>query len=172
MIRLRATAVLAVALSTGCAIRGTKIVTDDPDALIWLDGRYAGRGKADVRQVGPPHTGRILVTARDGRRARAIVQRQFTSHTMDAGIRSMGVCLVFCWEYPAEISVPLPPPKPRSGWAIEPEKDPWLLAPGAGPSPWDEPPRWAPPSLSPSAPSSPPNPPGVELPAPPVTPAT
>jgi hypothetical protein len=147
---------LSLALAGGCAIAGTRIVTDDPQALIWVDGRYAGRGAAKVRQVGPPHTGRILVTAPDGRRGRAIVQREFTSHTFDAGIRSFGVCLVFCWEYPGEVRVDLPPPKPKSGWAIEPEKDPWLLAPGAAPSAWDDPPRWGPPTSSPSPPPIPP----------------
>ena len=141
----RIVAILALAVASGCAVLGTKIVTDEPEALIWVDGRYAGRGEARIRQIGPPHTGRILVTVPDGRRGRAIVQREFTSRTLDSGIRSLGICLAFCWEYPREIKVDLPPPQPRSGWAIEPEKDPWLLAPGAGPSAWDEPPRWAPP---------------------------
>jgi hypothetical protein len=141
----------AILVAGGCAAR-TKIVTDDPDALVWVDGRYAGRGEGRVRKVGPPHTGRILVTAADGRRGRAIMQRAITATTVDLGLRSLGACLVFCWEYPATVFVAMPAPKPRSGWAIEPERDPWLLPPGAGPSAWDEPPRWAPTSFAPLAP--------------------
>ena len=128
-------------------------MTSDPEALVWVDGRYAGRGVGRVAKVGPPHTGRILVTAADGRRGRAIIQRSVTGDTLYLGLRSAGFCLVFCWEYPPEVFVALPAPRPKSGWAIDPETDPWLLAPGAGPSAWDEPPRWAPTSFAPLAPS-------------------
>jgi hypothetical protein len=146
--------VLALACSAGCAMRGTRIRTDDPEALIWLDGQFVGRGAGEVRQLGPSHTGHILVTAPDGRRARAIVARQVTQGTVDSAVRTLGLCLVLCWEYPREIEVPLPPARPKSGWAIEPEADRWLLAPGAGPTDWDAPPRWlAPPPRLESVPA-------------------
>src|SRR5512145_3483956 len=139
----RLAAILALACASGCAVRTTRIVADDRDGLVWVDGRYTGRGVGVVHRVGPPHTARILVTLPDGRRGRALMQREVTPRTVRRGLRTFGICLAFCWEYPDEIQVTLPKPKPKSGWAVDPEKDPWLLAPGAGPSAWDEPPRWA-----------------------------
>lgn len=153
---------LAAALAVGCAGHATRIVTDEREALIWVDGRYVGRGTGTIRQVGPPHTGRVLVVVPDGRRGRAIIQRAFTSDTATSAFRTLGICLALCWEYPAIIKVPLPPPRPKGGWALEPDRDPWLLAPGTAPTPWDEPPRWAPasPEGAGAAPPSTPTPRG------------
>ncbi len=127
---------LAALLLGGCVT--SRVLTDDPDAVIWFDGRPVGRS-GRIWSVGPPHTARVLVVAKDGRRARATVDREFTWVTLEAGLRTLGVCLVLCWTYPQDIVVPLPPRRPDVGWDVDPGFDPW--GDGADGSAWTLPPR-------------------------------
>jgi hypothetical protein len=132
----RVLAALAAALLLGgCVTAG--VHTSDPDARIWVDGRQLHKD-ARVWSVGPPHTARILVIAKDGRRARHAVSREFSWFTFVAGLRTLGVCFALCWTYPQEIVVPLPPPRPTVAWDADPADDPWGTA--ADVSPWSAPP--------------------------------
>jgi hypothetical protein len=130
---------LAAAALAGCAT--TRVTTSEPDAVIWFDGRPVGRS-GKVLSLGPPHTARVVVVGKDGRRARALVAREPTARTLEAGFWTMGFCLVFCWRYPEEVHVPLPPAEQRVSW----EDDPALGA-------WGRPPedRWALPPVPPTA---------------------
>lgn len=129
---------LSLALGgTGCAHSRftSRITTSEPDAVIWLDGRPLGSG-GRVWALGPPHDGQVLVLARDGRRARAVVSRRFTAGSAVLGLYTMGACLVLCWAYPADLHVPLPPAPPPASWDEDPRGDPWLVAPdGWAPAP-------------------------------------
>jgi hypothetical protein len=117
---------LAAAGLAGCAT--TRVTTSEPDAVIWFDGRPVGRS-GKVFAVGPPHTARVVVVGKDGRRARALVAREPTARTLEAGFWTMGFCLVFCWRYPEQVHVPLPPPERRISWEDDPARDAWGTAP-------------------------------------------
>jgi hypothetical protein len=116
-----------LALMIGCST--TRIVTTDPSARIYVDGAYVGQGRGAIRQRGRPHTAQILVKADDGRTARDSMKRSFTWVTLLGGIYTYGVGLLFFWEYPDTIFVPLPTPRP-SGWDNSGD-DVWLRPPPA-----------------------------------------
>jgi hypothetical protein len=140
-----ATAALAAALALqGCA--GALVQTSEPDADIYVDGR---RVKADGRvpnSVGPPHTARVLVIARDGRKARATVSRK-PWLALGAAYYFLP-CLILCWNYESPIYVPLPPPERRSSWDDAPGASAWERAPAAA---WEAPPIATPTPASPEA---------------------
>jgi hypothetical protein len=122
----RSLASAALALLAACA----HVTTSERDATIWFDGRPVGRS-GWVWALGPPHTARVLVVGRDGRRAHALVEREFTSRTLVGGFYTMGVCFLFCWRYP-DVVVPLPPPRSRvATWDDEGWDAAWLAPPGA-----------------------------------------
>ncbi|BDG02704.1 hypothetical protein [Anaeromyxobacter oryzae] len=129
---------VAALLLGGCVT--SRVLTDDPDAVIWFDGRPVGKS-GDVWSMGPPHTARVVVVAKDGRRARTLVEREFSWFTFAAGLRTLGVCFVFCWTYPQDVVVPLPPRRPAAGWDVDPGLDPWAEGPEA--SAWMAPPSGA-----------------------------
>ncbi len=104
----------ALALLAAAACGTTHIHTDDRSALIYVDGELAGRGDAETRRFGVPHTADILVIAPDGRRARRSVARSFTSATLVAGLFTDLVGLLVAWELPESIYVPLGPA--GAGW--------------------------------------------------------
>ncbi|HEX9307567.1 MAG TPA: hypothetical protein VF894_08755 [Anaeromyxobacter sp.] len=126
---MSARALAAIALAAvlnGCAT--TRVTTSEPDAVIWFDGRPVGTS-GTVLAMGPPHTARVLVVARDGRRARALVTRELTRDTVEAGFHTMGFCLVFCWSYPEAVHVPLPPRERKVAWDDDPAASAWAVAP-------------------------------------------
>jgi hypothetical protein len=129
-------ALLALALAAlgGCAT--TRVTTSEPDAVIWFDGRPVGKS-GKVLALGPPHTARVLVVGKDGRRARALVAREMSAETVGAGFRTLGFCLVFCWRYPEHVHVPLPPAQRRVSWEDDPTETAWGMAPV---DPWSVPP--------------------------------
>jgi hypothetical protein len=123
-------AVLAAALATACA----HVTTNEQDATIWLDGRPVGRSGL-VWALGPPHTARVVVVARDGRRAHAVVSRELTGDALQGGLYTLGICFLFCWTYP-DTFVALPAPRPRTGsWDEDGWDALWMTAPGATPTP-------------------------------------
>ncbi len=134
MARRSFAAVLAATLAAGCA----HVTTNEKDATIWFDGRPVGRSGL-VWALGPPHTARVVVVARDGRRAHALVGRELTWDGFKGGFYTMGICFVFCWTYP-DTYVALPAPLPRAGsWDDDAWDALWMAPPGAnappGPTP-------------------------------------
>jgi hypothetical protein len=145
-VRARLFAAALALAGGGCS--HTRIATTERDARIYVDGRFAGKGSAEIRQFGPPGTARVLVKTSDGRRARSEIRRRFGVGTFLLGFVSYGGCWVLCWTYPGSLDVPLPEAR-ASGWDPSPE-DPWLREPGAemsrpqqpaGSAPAAEPPR-------------------------------
>lgn len=136
-------ALAAAALLGGCAT--THVATSDPKARIWFDGRVV-KPDGYVWSMGPPRTAHVVVVAPDGRHARALVSREFSWLTLVHGVRTLGICFVLCWNYPHEVYVPLPPPRPELGWDAAPGEDPWE-------QPADDP--WARPPGSPAAAGAP-----------------
>jgi hypothetical protein len=117
-----AVAALAAALSAGCYT--TKVVTSDPTATIYFDGKPLGKGRGEVIRHGLPHVAQILVKTEDGRAIRTQVRRS-DPPSFKWALYSAGTCLVFCWGYPAEINVPFPPDVPPPAWDVDPSEDPW-----------------------------------------------
>ncbi len=120
----------AAASLFGCGT--TLIVTNEPGARIWANGRLVGRGQAQIDQRGTPETSTILVKADDGRQERTVIKRRFTGITFLAGIFTYGVCLFACWEYPNSVFVALPPTMhgpATAGWEPGGALDPWLVPP-------------------------------------------
>jgi hypothetical protein len=125
---VRAHAALAAAAALvlqGCA--AALVQTNEPDATIYVDGR---RVKPDGRvpnSVGPPHTARVLVIAKDGRKARATMSRK-PWLALGAAYYFLP-CLILCWNYTSPTFVPLPAPERRTSWDA-PEESAWERAPG------------------------------------------
>jgi hypothetical protein len=122
-------AALALA-GTGCAHAHftSRVTISEPGASVWLDGRPIRQG-ARVWALGPPHDGQLLVLARDGRRVRSTVARRISAGTFQLGFYTLGVCFLFCWTYPEEIHVVLPPSPPPVSWEDDVVENPWLAPP-------------------------------------------
>ena len=99
----------------------THIRTDDPRALIYVDGRLAGRGQAEMTRRGTPGSSTIDVVAPDGRRGHLSLSRSFTATTLVAGLLTDLIGLAVAWELPESVYVPLPPPE--AGWGTMPSWD-------------------------------------------------
>jgi hypothetical protein len=136
---LRVTLTLSILSCAGCAT--SQVVTNDPAAAIWANGRLIGHGQGELDHLGMPEKTLVQVRTTDGRGRDLVVKRHVTGFTTLAGILTYGICFLFCWEYPETIVAFLPPPPP------------------APPSPLAAAPT--PPAASPSAPAaaSPPSPP-------------
>jgi len=134
-VRAALSASLALALAaSGCS--HTRITASDRQARIYVDGRLAGKGTAEVRQYGPPGQVEVVARTPDGRRERSQLRRQFRAGTVLLGVLTYGLCFVVCWSYPDELTVMLPAAAPaQRGWDPQPD-DPWLQrapeAPQAG----------------------------------------
>jgi hypothetical protein len=118
-------------VATGCAHANftSRITISEPGATIWLDGRPLREGSR-VWALGPPHDGQLLVVARDGRRrVRTTVGRRISAGTVQLGFYTLGACFVFCWAYPAEIYVALPPAPPPVSWDDDVVENEWLAPP-------------------------------------------
>jgi hypothetical protein len=132
---------LLLALASGCG--STQVLTDDPRARIFADGRMIGQGRGELTMRGLPSSTTVVVASEDGRRETAQIKRQFTAVSLVLGLFTYGVCLLACWEYPATVFVPIAPRVPDAGgW-------PQGQAPGATAAapvdPWLQPPMgWQP----------------------------
>ena len=131
----RALPLLLALVAAGCGT--TQIITTEPTARIFVDGRAIGRGQAEIDKRGTPATAQVVIQTEDGRRERQLIHRRFTGTTFLFGLFTYGVCLIACWEYPDAVFIPLPAPRA----VLHPgEGDPWLSPPPgwhAGNSPVD-----------------------------------
>lgn len=121
-------ALSAALLLQGCT--AALVQTTERDAVIYVDGRRVRPDGKIPHSVGPPHTARVLVVAKDGRRARATVSRR---PWLGLSMAAYGLwpCLLLCWNYPSPTIVPLPPARERSSWDEAPGLTAWDRAPGA-----------------------------------------
>jgi hypothetical protein len=151
-----ATAAAAALVLQGCA--AALVQTNEPDAAIYVDGRRIRPDGKVPHSVGPPHTARVLVIAKDGRRARATVSRR---PWLALSMAAYGIwpCLLVCWNYPSPTIVPLPPREARSSWDDAPGESGWDRAPGAAWAGEPTPPATPPATATPTATSTPAEPP-------------
>ncbi len=83
----------------------TSIVTNDPQARIFLNGEHLGQGQATLTKRGIWGGGELLVKTPDGRRKTQAVSRSFGVVTFLLGFITYGVCWAVCWEYPDVVFV-------------------------------------------------------------------
>ncbi len=133
--RPQVAAALAAALLGPGAAGCVHVRTNDPRAILYFDGRAIGPGEGRLVSIGLPRTARVVAIAPDGRRARALVERELSSGAIDAALHGAWPCLLLCWTYPPEVVVPLPPARAPRGWDDD-AADPWARGPGS----WDDPP--------------------------------
>jgi hypothetical protein len=122
----------ALAIGVGAAGCGsTQILTTQPDARIFVDGRALGQGQASIDKRGAPGSAVVVVKTADGRQQQSIIQRSFTGTTLVAGLFTYGICLIACWEYPDTVFIALPePPRPAAPPPVATAAgDPWLIPP-------------------------------------------
>ncbi len=148
---MRASIAALLLASLGCGT--TQIVTAEPTASIFVDGRSVGQGRATIDKRGTPGSARVLVKAPDGRTRESVIQRNFTGFTLLAGLFTYGICLAACWEYPDTVFValPLPPPVAPSPTADAPGADPWTIPPPG----WHRSPEGEPVAAVPAEPPAP-----------------
>jgi hypothetical protein len=127
-VRAPAAALAAALVLQGCA--AAFVQTNEPGADIYVDGRRIRPDGKVPHSVGPPHTARVLVIAKDGRRARATVSRR---PWLGLAIAAYGFwpCVLVCWNYPSPTVVLLPPREATSSWDDAPGESAWDRAPGA-----------------------------------------
>jgi preprotein translocase subunit SecD len=158
---------LALALAlTASACGTTTIVASQRDARIYVDGEYVGRGEAEIRKRGGPHSVSVEARTEDGRKGRVDIKRHFTTSTMLFGLVTYGVGLFTMWEYPDSVVVMV------DGEAAA-KKDGW----GDSGDAWSQPPPgWTPttpaPQPAPGAQPAPAPAPTAPAPAPATAPAT
>jgi hypothetical protein len=88
-----------------CSCGSTSIITSDPNADIYMDNSYIGRGKATVRSIGFPNTAEL--EARRGYRVigRSDMSRNFTFGTFCLGTISYFTGWIWGWYYPDEVFI-------------------------------------------------------------------
>jgi hypothetical protein len=113
----------------GCGT--TMVMTNEPTARVFADGRLIGKGQGEIDQRGTPGSTTVTVQAEDGRRGQTVISRRFTGFTFLTGLFTYGICFFACWEYPSSVMVMVPPPQytPAPGYAAPPGVDPWLMPP-------------------------------------------
>ncbi len=147
------TLVLSVMASVGCGT--SQVLTDEPTARIWANGRMIGKGHGEIQQYGMWETTSILVKAEDGRQQTTTVNRKITGVTVLGALITYGTCLLFCWSYPDTIWASLPARAGSPYGTPAGAGDPWLLPPPG----WQ--PR-TPPTASPAIPPPPATPPTAD----------
>jgi hypothetical protein len=129
-----ALAILALGLG-GCG--HVRIQTNDPEARIYANGAFVGKGEAEVpRRMGPPASMQITVKGTNATVTRTL-RREITVVTAVFALYSYGTSFIWAWQYPQEVFVALPV-RAGSGWDEEPSG--WDAPPPGGdatPSGWD-----------------------------------
>lgn len=122
---------LAALALAGCG--HVRIQTNDPEARIYANGAYVGKGEAEVpRRMGPPASMEITVKGANATVTR-VIRREITVVTAVFALYSYFTSFLWAWQYPQEVMVALPV-RPGSGWSEEPSG--WDVPPSG----WDAPP--------------------------------
>ncbi|MEE2789401.1 MAG: hypothetical protein VX589_18835 [Myxococcota bacterium] len=95
---------LGLILNLGCA--ATRIYTNQPNATIYIDGRYAGTGEAQLDNLGPPNEVEIKVVHGSQTAVRR-VHRRFRFTTLLVGLCTFYTGLYWAWRYPDDVEVDL-----------------------------------------------------------------
>lgn len=123
-------------LALGCG--STRIMANDKNATIFVNGVQVGTGQAKIPRRGGPAAMEVRAETPDGREARTVIKRRFAP--------IYAIIILWGWAYPGEVNLELPPPPERYGW--DAEQDPWARPPAG----------WRPASEDPAdRPSSPPD---------------
>ena len=96
----------ALTLATGCH-RMMTIKADNPNASIYFDGVYLGKGKAKVTRMGTPKRSEIRVEHHGESRTK-VVSRDFTLVTLGLGLVSLYTGFFWAWEFPEDIELQAP----------------------------------------------------------------
>lgn len=120
-------AVLAVAacalLAPGAGCH-TQIVTNEPNAVIFVDGERVGQGTAEVRRMGLPGSVQVRVEVDGQVQGEQTLKRSFTMATALLGLCTYGTGWFWAWQYPEELYISVEPSAARDPWGAE--ADPWL----------------------------------------------
>ena len=90
-------------LISGCAT--TRIISEEPEAEILMDGELLGRGTAEVNSIGPPNTA-ILETKLNGKKiGYTTMSRSISWMTLVWGACSYYTGLYWGWYYPESVMI-------------------------------------------------------------------
>ncbi|MFT6868103.1 MAG: hypothetical protein ACJA08_002953 [Cyclobacteriaceae bacterium] len=110
----------------------TRIVTNNPDAVIYVNNVKKGKGPVEIKRMGPPQKTNIHAEYQGTKTDNQQIKREFDLGTLILGLYSYGVGLVVGWRYPKEILIPLN----LSEYYITPD-----FKEGQATSPWMNPPK-------------------------------
>ena len=120
----------SVTLLCGCG--RTVIMTNNPQARIYVDGQLKGNGVAKITKRGFPRTAHVVIKS-NGETVRRSIEREFTGMTFLLGMISYATGFLWAWEYPESVIIQLPMDHPRkskrSGWDKAPAGSNWESAP-------------------------------------------
>lgn len=107
----------------------TQLISNNPDAEIYVNGYLKGKGIAGIQRTGPPS--RIKVEARlNGETIGNIDgKRHITILSILVGVYTYGIGFFFTWKYPDMIVIPVRNTE-NKGWSDENAKSVWDLPPG------------------------------------------
>lgn len=126
---------IATAVLAGCG--HVRIQTNEPDARIYANGVFLGKGYAELpHRMGPPASIQITAKGENAMVSRTI-RREITVVTLAFGLYSYFTSFVWGWQYPELVTLTLPRPEAAGGWEDAPS--PWDSAPAASaPEPREE----------------------------------
>jgi hypothetical protein len=116
---------LIVILLAGMSSCGyTSIISQAPDAEIWADGEYIGRGTASISRTGFPERTELEARRNGEVIGTTTIRRRFKFITAIGGMYTYGLGFVLFWKYPREVEIPVPyrwnEPPPPSIWELPP----------------------------------------------------
>lgn len=107
---------------TSCG--STLITAESPNAEIYADGVFIGKGNAYIPRTGVPQ--RTDLEARKNGKVigQEVIRRKFKFITFIGGMYTYGIGFIVFWKYPREVVIPVPnrldePPEP-SIWDLPP----------------------------------------------------
>lgn len=116
---------LIILLAMGMLSCGyTSIISQAPDAEIWADGEYIGKGSASIARTGFPERTELEARRNGEVVGKTTIRRSFRFITAIGGFYTYGLGFVLFWKYPREVEIPVPyrwnEPPPPSIWELPP----------------------------------------------------
>ncbi|HRY99462.1 MAG TPA: hypothetical protein P5550_10445 [Bacteroidales bacterium] len=102
----------------------TQIISEAPDAEIYADGYYLGRGTASITRTGFPERTHLEARRNGQVIGNASIRRSFRLITAIGGLYTYGLGFILFWKYPREVIIPVPyrwdESRPPSIWELPP----------------------------------------------------